>query len=879
MKTVIFIKLMLLTLLVVEQRAFSQIPGERPNPKNWGTFSPSSTYQDIDYFSLYKNYWTAIDNSAFTTQNDVTYKIHFNDPVSVTISTNNTHTNTDTYLHLVRLNSNGSSTYLTGNDDVYPGALRSTIQANICPGDYGIIVEGPSITNGRYELTLTGFSVSPTITAGTIGIEASNILCPNEIIPPINSIQDATSTFLGGITYRWLIHTDADEVGSFGVYPAAGNGPSATNLGSFGGYSVSFMREARVECGSWVQSNVITFNTASPTANGGTIGIYGPATTMTIPTPQEKALILTSQTDGSGSPAFTVSWEKNDGAGWSTIEGNGQTLTIADTLTTITKFRRKITSSCTGISAYSNEVTVKVVVPNGVLTGIVRNKNGQNGIPGITITVTRTTAVPGGVTNKTYTTTTGNDGTFTIVGIYYGDPSVSTSQANFTTTPSKANHVFDPVSIDRTIYVQKPEPIQMEFRDLTGYTISGTILQKCWTCDNTGSEFLLPEVALWGNLNPGETQPEKIVLLSSKTTDQGTYVVQKDLSGAYIIEPRYENHQFAPKNREVNIDGSAVSISNVDFEDTTTHVISGYVKIDTTGGCTDTYIGQANITFTQQIIDTDGKTTIPGPFVKNVKTNAGSGYYSVRLPAAKYKVSVNSFVSIPSNKGLNEAEMLAFLNNYPDSVRVRDITRKDTTLNLYFHEKPQIKVVDLAGPCSTSSIVPGNNLSKSPIFIQSQPRTFTVEVFEGSPAKGCPAKSDTMRLVTNVQGDDENENIDSVIVKGKATFTLTGGIPNIAPPYTKTFALYFKDNWERTATPLLLQPVVTGVKVNPGSFATVSPEIPLLILRDPPGDGSYSFWEQGNSIEKATRMYIGDATSTEQWRKVKLGTKFEAGRL
>ncbi len=47
--------------------------------------------------------------------------------------------------------------------------------------------------------------------------------------------------------------------------------------------------------------------------------------------------------------------------------------------------------------------------------------------------------------------------------------------------------------------------------------------------------------------------------------------------------------------------------------------------------------------------------------------------------------------------------MIQFFDNtdfFGAEVMTRDISSNDTTLNLTFHEKSQIKSFDLAGPCS-----------------------------------------------------------------------------------------------------------------------------------------------------------------------------------
>ena len=154
MKTFLLFRITFVTLLFAGTAAFSQVAGSRTNPINIGDFNPEDTYQNLNNNTNFLNQWASADYSAFTTGRDVTYKINITQPQSVRISTDYTETNFDTYLHIVKLNTDGSfNSYVSGNDDIAPGSLKSLIQINLCPGLYGIIVEGFADNRiGNYRL-------------------------------------------------------------------------------------------------------------------------------------------------------------------------------------------------------------------------------------------------------------------------------------------------------------------------------------------------------------------------------------------------------------------------------------------------------------------------------------------------------------------------------------------------------------------------------------------------------------------------------------------------------------------------------------------------------------------------------------------------------
>ncbi|AWV96955.1 3-coathanger stack domain-containing protein [Arcticibacterium luteifluviistationis] len=822
-----------------------------------------------DTYVGYRNQWSG---TGFTSGNDVTYKFTINTSKKVTLSTNYPSivnaADGIKYTSLTLLNS--SESVIATNS--YIGGNMSQIIKDLCPGTYYVVVEGINSANlykGKFQL---GVTVDPlTVTPGSLAYPSVSTICPGQSIPTIPNSVAATST-LGSISYKWYrtIYENGSPVIPWQHIAAAGTGASSADLGTLAAGQTAYIYRIASDCGSQAGTSQVVIGTHNRTLTAGSIS----GATL-LPYPQEvTGNILNSTANASASPSQSITWEKstNGGISWSNADNtnNGQSYTIPSNLSATTKFRRKIANTCDGVGgyngkAYSNEQEVKVINPNGVLQGKVRSPS-QSGVNNVTISLTRTTAVPGGQANKTYTTTTGTDGAYAIPGIYYGESdAVGGGTANFVVTPSKGDHVFNPISLNKTLNFQIPSLTEVDFIDESVFSITGNVVQECATC-------------VGGTVSQPITCPIKDVeflingqYLSNNSITDGTYALSVSQQGNYRIKPRFLSHQFAPDSIDLAV-GEDLEIPNVNFVDTTTHVISGYVKAD----C-EQYIGQANLTFSQVLPDVGGSPVAPC-FVHNLTTNSGSGFYSIRLPAGKYKVSVNSFSNIPSGSDFNSAEMAAFLNAYPLDSLVRDITSSDTTMNLIFEERPQIQAFGLEGPnCSGSPLAGSNNLDANPIFAQSTPRTFTVKVFQGDPAKGCAAKDSVLTIFTNIQGDDTNEQFDSLTVNGIKAITLTADQPNIIAPYHKTLSFNFTDVWGRSATPLVLTPVVTGIKTSIGTFATVSPQIPFLILRDPPGDASSSSWSQNTKIETANRFFGSKNKKESIWSNVRVGAEFEAG--
>src|SRR5690606_16096543 len=61
------------------------------------------------------------------------------------------------------------------------------------------------------------------------------------------------------------------------------------------------------------------------------------------------------------------------------------------------------------------------------------------------------------------------------------------------------------------------------------------------------------------------------------------------------------------------------------------------------------------------------------------------------------------------------------------------------------------------------------------------------------------------------------------------------------------------------------------------TFATVTPEVPFLILRDPPGDQSYSYLSDNTTFKSSMSFYSQLSGSANVWGSTKVGIEQEAG--
>jgi hypothetical protein len=586
-----------------------------------------------------------------------------------------------------------------------------------------------------------------------------------------------------------------------------------------------------------------------------------------IPKPQELSpIVLNNVTAPLFFPSrFTpvLSWEKseNNGNTWQpAINSKDSVGYVLPTLNTSTLFRR-VYNVC-GTRFLSNEAAINVVNPNGAISGKVKSLSGA-GVKGVAILVYKNgVSLTGSANNFTYTDTTDDQGNYAVQRIYYGNPN-DNATTPFVVKPLRQNHVFDNDSIVVTLTNIIPQLTGKDFVDSTVYSLSGQVTQQCTDCNGvTGVQET--QTCPVDSVSIGSNVAGVIPVLTGyneSLQQYGRFALSVQNPGAYNIIPTYRNHLFLPPVRSLVVNGD---INNVNFTDTSTHVISGRLM----AGCND-YIGTAVLEFSDVLNNDINGNPRSSCFRKRITTAAGSGAYSIRLPARKYKVRI---VSFSATADVSSPDLLAFFETAisADSL-VRDITEKDATLMLTYQRPPTMVLEGLNNDCNR---IPAD--SAFVVIPQNVTRTFLVKLYQGPAAKGCPVADTTLLINTNVQLDDNSESISRKTTGGIDTVRLKGGTPNIVYPFYKPLNIQFTDIFGRTVQQNR-NVVVTGLKANIGSFATVSPELPLMVLHDPPGDNSFSFWETSRTNEIAMRIFGALNNNTGSWGEIKIGTTLITG--
>ncbi len=786
---------------------------------------------DLSYTNTYKN-----ADEYSTPAPDVFYSFNIDSPMAMRISTNYSFTNFDTRIYIL----DNDNKVLDENDDINSDNRKSEIRIDLCPGNYKIVVEGYNSNKGTFRLSVGGTKTN-LLTAGSI--EAATEVCEGARIPKITSTQAANTPCreLRTGDYQWQKWDGANWQPIVGA-----TSEEYTPSGTMENQTIYFFRLAKDGYGNEIGTDFVTIRPAQPELNIGEIS-------FTAADFSSSSILLTGETlnvsiAGGNSPGFfevfenanatpspaRILWEKRELNGqswtpWGKIEGaTGQNYTIP-ALEKTTEFRKTVASACDNQQVESRlssgVLHVDVLPADGTISGRVTSRLGT-GVDGVSVKVERIDYVEGGTdANGMKTAITNSDGEYKIEGLFYG-----TESAEFKVTPSREEHEFDPmeqiVELSSTFKARTAN-----FTDTTVFVVSGNIYQDYNgdTCPVAGAKVDLIFNGLV--LNPNDT-------ILAVTDEMGNYRINVQNPGIYSLRPKLQGHTFAPANQTINVQESQ---TDVNFEDNTKMTLQGFVR----ASC-DTYMGISTVTLT----DEETCFTITG------LTNSEGFYQINNIPARKYNAQITDFTPI---EGFDKLTVLGFFNQ----TKQIDLSMESKNQDFIYQRRPTIEVTGMPeAPCSDFNF---------PVLEQNESTTLSIRIVEENST--CPVDTGTI-AITNQIGDMGDEPITLQFKGGTYEYELKAGAPNIINPYLKDITIVAIDTFERQAS-YNQAALVTGGRPREQNYSTQSPQLPMHILRDPPGDQSYSFLEEETTTELATRFYSAKADASNKWGNVRVGLAFD----
>jgi hypothetical protein len=434
------------------------------------------------------------------------------------------------------------------------------------------------------------------------------------------------------------------------------------------------------------------------------------------------------------------------------------------------------------------------------------------------------------------------EGNYTLDRIRYG------TGTTFQVTPSLGGRQFDPSFKTITLNPQSPVQNEVAFTDISSLSVAGTVRFKDTQCFVSGAKVLLDDV------------------VRDSTDSDGRFSVPAD-PGTHTLSVQLNDQVFSPATRTIKVNND---LAGQDFDDTTTRTLSGRVG----GGC-----GISIGTVTLSIRSENG--CLVRDDLKADST------YSIQLPPQKYLVSVSD-VNTHGDPDLNQAEVLNFFENL--GPQTADLSDADTTLDITYRAPLGLEITGFPDPpsCPNGMITlpDGSTEPAVPILAQGDRVPLVIRAYEDyGPGNRCPLDSATVTIFDEII--DEADHPDTLqILNGSAKYTTAANTPNIFPG--RVDANGNDRSYQKPITAVLEVPgrpavtvtswvIVTGHKPRSATFTAVSEDIPILILRDPPGDGSSAFLEEGTST--CTRISNMSLQSLSGFSQVKLktGLKFAKG--
>ncbi|MEL6923942.1 MAG: Ig-like domain-containing protein, partial [Bacteroidota bacterium] len=191
-----------------------------------------------------------------------------------------------------------------------------------------------------------------------------------------------------------------------------------------------------------------------------------------------------------------------------------------------------------------------------------------------------------------------------------------------------------------------------------------------------------------------------------------------------------------------------------------------------------------------------------------------------------------------------------------------DLTTRDTSVSFIYRSPIAIE---------TSAL--DTNACGDAMLAQYIRYRLDVGVFETYGDERCYL--DSVNLIIDDQISDETASVDTTFRSSTYRHFFYAMSPNILAPYQKAITITAKDPLaENRIVTTTLSAAVTGKRERPTQFATTSPEMPMMVLRDPPGDMSYSYLEKGQEHCSFKSFYHKTDRNSDATIKLSLGPTY-----
>ncbi|NLR94614.1 LamG-like jellyroll fold domain-containing protein [Flammeovirga agarivorans] len=310
-------------------------------------------------------------------------------------------------------------------------------------------------------------------------------------------------------------------------------------------------------------------------------------------------------------------------------------------------------------------------------------------------------------------------------------------------------------------------------------------------------------------------------------------------------------------------------------------------------------IGSAKITFSYL---PEGADPVTGSLKHQVTTNDETGEYRVELLPLSYGIEADEVV-IPSNTNLR----LLSLREEVDFSEVIDPVMsefKDDDDNILLLSNPY-QYVQSFSYRSTPEISVLSQESEEIVTIEgvdydtegfefpvySQFQTYGVELYSyekyenfdvdpNNPVRYDVPVVDGEFIINNNLALDDSESLTvRADDQSKALYTFRAGAPSVSLPFTKNINIKLRvKNIDYEPISYLKEGIILGGQSDGSqTFVTAAPDIPDIILRDPPGSNSFATIEAGESFTFSKTLATSSSIASAMSSTVSMGADFKIG--
>ncbi len=407
---------------------------------------------------------------------------------------------------------------------------------------------------------------------------------------------------------------------------------------------------------------------------------------------------------------------------------------------------------------------------------------------------------------------TNNWGDYMISEIPYG------SSTNFTVTPSKPGHMFQPEQRLVTLSSSNIAANDIDFTDNSMIPISGYIKYQGTICP-------VVNATIW--LNGAQSLP--LVM----TNEDGYYLLEVEHGTECLVSANFNNHTF---NREWNLGTVSYPRTNINFEDS----FRTEFWLEVVGGVDSYPIGDFNVSmasrdgrYDREITNANwstGRILVPNvvPLDYNVTVNPGaSDPFALAIDDQFQSMKTKRFNQLEADA---EADTLRYEWRAPLEIGV---VWPDSMQLKYFPEYPN----------------KGFHVVYQNEWYEVEVRAFEDYSFDGHPNQKSYLTDCDVMILDEVGPEQTIE--DNFAGEDYYAYQFAPYLPNINGgydrQYQKQIGFMVNDQALNRNVACTQWCLTQGVKPLESTYATTSPQIPFLILHDPPGDASFASYQQSSS--------------------------------